>query len=163
MTKIKIMKTLTLTITALVLSTGLFAQEKERKIEKQEVRSIKKEVRMEEENGQKTLTIITSENGQETKEVYQGDAADKKLEELMTEHDVENDAEVNKEVKVEEIDGLKRVTVITKEGGTETVEVFEGPDADKKLMELESEGSAPKVRKEKRIKNEPVIREKSNM
>ncbi len=163
MTKIKIMKTLTLTITALVLSAGLLAQEKERKIEKEEVRSIKKEVRMEEENGQKTLTIITSENGQETKEVYQGEAADKKLEELMAEHDVEKDAEVNKEVKVEEIDGLKRVTVITKEGGTETVEFFEGPDADKKLMELESEGSAPKVRKEKRIKNEPVIREKSNM
>ena len=157
------MKTLTLTITALVLSAGLFAQEKERKIEKEEVRSIKKEVRMEEENGQKTLTIITSENGQETKEVYQGDAADKKLEELMAGHDVEKDAEVNKEVKVEEIDGLKRITVITKEGGKETVEVFEGPDADKKLMELESEGSAPKVRKEKRIKNEPVIREKSNM
>lgn len=81
----------------------------------------------------------------------------------MAEHDIEKDAEVNKEVKVEEIDGLKRVTVITKEGGKETVEVFEGPDADKKLMELESEGSAPKVRKEKRIKNEPVIREKSNM
>lgn len=157
------MKTLTLTVTALVLSTGLFAQEKERKIEKEEVRSIKKEVRMEEENGQKTLTIIISENGQETKEVYEGDAADTKLEELMSEYDIEKAAEVNKEVKVEEIDGLKRVTVITKEGGKETVEVFEGPDADKKLMELESEGSAPKVRKEKRIKNEPVIREKPNM
>ncbi len=114
------------------------------------VNEIKKEIRVENENGQKTVEITTTENGKVTKEVYTGEDADKKLAELENGGMVEVEEET-KEVRMEEIDGQKRLTVITKKNGQEDEEVYVGPDAEKKLKELELEGAAPKKMEVKKI------------
>ena len=65
----------------------------------QEVKEVKKEIRKEvnlqEENGEKTLTITTTENGKVTEEVYKGEAAEAKLAEFET-----KEGEVREEVNV---------------------------------------------------------------
>lgn len=94
------------------------AQEKQ--VVKKEVR---KEVKMEEENGVKTLTIRTSENGTEAVEVYKGEEADKKMAELEAQHGKAN--EVNEEVTVEEVNGKQVVRVKKTVDGQTTEEVKE--------------------------------------
>lgn len=58
---------------------------KEKSEGKKNSTEIKKEVKVEEENGEMTLTILTTENGQVKEEVYKGEAAKKKLKELEAE------------------------------------------------------------------------------
>lgn len=94
------------------------AQEKQ--VVKKEVR---KEIKMEEENGVKTLTIRTSENGTESVEVYKGTEADKKMAELEAQHGKGN--EVNEEVTVEEVNGQKVVRVKKTVDGQTTEEIKE--------------------------------------
>jgi hypothetical protein len=129
----------------------------------QEVKELKKEVRKEvnlqEENGVKTLTITTTENGVITEEVYKGEAAEAKMAEFET-----KEGEVREEVNVIENNGEKTVTVTKTVNGETTVEVFTGADADAKLKEMElgsSKETSPKkldVKLEKREfpKTEPV-------
>ena len=62
-------------IFALGWSINGLAQEEE----KQELR---KEVRIEENNGVKTMTITTSENGEVSEEVFEGEEAEAKLQEM---------------------------------------------------------------------------------
>ena len=76
------MKKIVLFIFTLTLGSFVMAQEKvkeEKKIE------ISKEVKMIEESGEKILTIVTTENGVTTEEIFKGEAADKKLAELKKE------------------------------------------------------------------------------
>ncbi|MGE0560600.1 MAG: hypothetical protein AB7O47_02175 [Flavobacteriales bacterium] len=47
--------------------------------------TVTKEVHVEDNNGEKVLTIATTENGKSTKEVYKGAEADAKLKELNAE------------------------------------------------------------------------------
>jgi len=129
----------------------------------QEVKEVKKEIRKEvnlqEENGEKTLTITTTENGKVTEEVYKGEAAEAKLAEFET-----REGEVREEVNVIDNNGEKTVTITRTVNGETTVEVFTGAEADAKLKELELDNSketSPKkldVKLEKREfpKTEPV-------
>ena len=102
----------------------------------QENKEIKKEVRMEDENGVKTLFITTTEKGVVTEETYTGEEAEIKMAELM-EGRGENE-EVTKEIEVEVVDGEKVVTIITSTKGKMRKEVYTGAEADAKLLELEN-------------------------
>ncbi|MDX2359413.1 MAG: hypothetical protein QNK23_01310 [Crocinitomicaceae bacterium] len=108
------------------LTSSIFAQNVE----------LKKEVRMEEENGVKTLTILTTENGNVTEEVYTGQEAETKLAEEMEGRGLEEG--VKKEIEVEEIDGVLTLTIITSNKGKIRKEVYTGVDAEKKLQDLEN-------------------------
>lgn len=102
----------------------------------QEVKELKKEVRKEvnlqEENGVKTLTITTTENGVITEEVYKGEAAEAKMAEFET-----KEGEVREEVNVIENNGEKTVTVTKTVNGETTIEVLTGAEADAKLKEMD--------------------------
>ena len=103
-------------------------------------KEIRKEVRMEEEDGVKTLTISTDDNGVVTEEVYVGEEADAKLAELMPQMEKVSEEVITEEEKIEvEVDddgNLKSVTVKKSSNGEETIEVFEGEEAQKKLDEI---------------------------
>lgn len=107
---------------------------------------IQKEIEVEEVNGIKTVTISTIENGVETKEVFVGEEAERKLAELEGKKDViseevnEESAEKKVEVTVDENTKEKNVVITTTINGEETVERYEGGEAEEKLKELEGEG-----------------------
>lgn len=159
-------KTIILSILSVALFSGSsFGQEtpkKERQVLKKEFKSIKKEVKMEEENGEKVLTIVTDENGKKTEEVYEGEAADQKMKEMNEAKEQRSDDQKTVEVKMVEVDGKKTLTLITKEKGEETIEVFEGEEAEAKLKEIENSELEDKRTNKKIIKEERVI-EKSKM
>jgi len=143
-------------------------------------KEIKKEVNVVQENGEKVMTVKTTENGKTTTEVFKGAEADKKMKELENEtarHQKEASKDPNKtvivqketvdmkdtkkkgiskEIKVEEKDGQKHLTIKTIENGTETIETFVGEAADKKLAELENETPQPGMKKEKVVKKEII-------
>ena len=138
-------KTLTfiVLIVACTLTGTVFSQEKKSK-------EIKKEVIMEEEDGVKTLTITTTSNGQKSEEKYTGEEADAKLAEMM-EGRGESD-EIKKEVKMEEVNGEKKLTIITSRKGKIREEVYIGEEAEAKMKELEkgeksSDGNVKIVKK----------------
>ena len=145
---------------ALVLfgSTSIFAQteKKVEKVEKIEKKEVRKEVKMEDLNGEKTLTISTSENGKLTEEVYKGPEAEKKLKEMEGSMKSE---EITEDIEVTDENGTKVVKIIRNENGKVTEEVYKGADADKKLKELEmNENSGKKMHKEeKRIEMKKEI------
>jgi hypothetical protein len=117
---------------------------------KKEVRlEITKEVNVQEINGVKELTIITNDNGIVTNETFKGEEATKKLAELQKEPTLQA---IREEVKVEEINGEKVVTIIKNTNGIETTEVFKGAAADAKLSEIEN---APVVK--------PVVKPTQNV
>jgi hypothetical protein len=147
------MKTTILSVMAIVfLSLNSFGQSKP--TEKQVKKEVKKEVRMEEENGVKTLTIVTTENGKTSEEIFKGEAAEKKMEELMAasngmKEEVQSE---KKEVRVEEINGVKHLKIITNKNGQETVEEFVGQEAEMKLKELEIEEPIKIEKKKEKVK-----------
>lgn len=148
-------------VTVALMSTTGYAQEKV-KTEKVEKKEIRKEVKVEEENGEKTLTIVTEENGKKTEEVYKGEKAEEKLAELMEAHGgMEEEKKETIEVKVEEIDGKKKVTIEKMKDGKKTVEVYEGDDAEKKLKEIG--GVEMEVKEERKMitKEKKVIKKES--
>ena len=99
-------------------------------------KEIKKEIRMEDNNGKRVLTIITTENGNVMEEVYEGRAADLKLTELRSDDSMEFKEE-SQEVRVEmDKNGQNKLTVITKKNGQEMEEVYVGLKADQKMKEL---------------------------
>ena len=120
--------------------TSAFAQEP--------VRQVKKEVQLEEENGIKTLTIKTLENGEEKVEVFEGAEADKKLEELGG---VTNSEKIKKEVKLVNENGKKKLTITTTNNGVVSEEVFVGKEAEEKLKEIEEHPENKLIKKEKKI------------
>ena len=133
------------------ISSHSFAQEK---VEKE----MRKEVRMEDENGVKTLYITTTENGKVTEEVYEGEEAEIKLAEMMDGRGQTD--EIKKEVEVEMIDGVKTVTIVTSRKGKMRKEVYTGTDADAKLKELRDAEPTKNVRVQKIEVREEVREEK---
>ena len=116
--------------------------------EKKEKHEIRKEVRMEDENGKKVLTIITTENGKVTEEVYEGSAADEKLKEFQRNDKVELKEE-RQEVKVEVIKGKTTLTITTTSGTNVNEEVYVGEEAENKIKEMGlSDGKMKRVEKE---------------
>jgi hypothetical protein len=113
-------------------------------------------INVEDENGEKKVTVTTSEEGEEIIETYQGNEADEYLEKMEEEHEMRIDIDVDidsdddhvwihdgdyknrieKDVRVEIQDGIKKVTVTTKEDGEKKVKVYEGDEADEYLDEV---------------------------
>jgi hypothetical protein len=157
----KTRSTLLATFVVCMLSGTSFAQEEVKK----EMRSIKKEVRIEEENGVQTVTITTDENGVKTEEVFTGEEAEKKMAEMAPEPpklSTTKGMEQRVEVNVEQQANDKKVTITKTSNGTETVEVYEGEEAETKLKELESETGTQFSGEEKKIvvKKKEVRRKK---
>lgn len=123
------MKLLYKSITVAVL--GLFSLNASAQVKKE----IKKEVKLEESKGEKVLTITTDENGNVTEEIYKGEAADKKMAEMNQETITEKTTE---DIKVEDVNGEKTVTITKRTNDKETVEVLKGEAAEEKLKEMES-------------------------
>lgn len=117
----------TLIVCLLVVTASNFSFSQNKKKE------VKKEIRMEEENGKKVLTILTEVGGVKSAEVYEGAEAEKKMEELKSEVSIE---EERQEVKLEDHDGQKTLTISTTKGGKVTEEIYVGTDAEKKMKEL---------------------------
>ena len=140
-----------------------------------------KKIKIEDENGEKKVTVTTKENGEEKTKVYKGKEADEYIEKLKDEEginfvgidddegniwitkdskvkiskdddentfdiyfetDGEEGEDIDKEVKVEVKDGEKKVTVTTTKDGGETVDVYEGEEADEYLKEEENKKKA---------------------
>lgn len=129
----------------MLVSVMTFAQQKE--VQKRE---IKKEVEMTDDNGQKKLVIKTEENGKVTEEVYKGDEADKKLAELQEGHKELNDGQETIQVKMEEVNGEKQLTVIENKGGMKTEKVYVGEEAEQKLKEYEQ--GKPGIKPQHKVK-----------
>ena len=148
------MKT-SLLITGLFLLTFTFHSTSQERVS---VKSeLKKEIEMEENNGEKTLTIRTSSNGTESVEVYKGEAAVNKLAELQKENNV--NGSVREEIFVVEKEGQKTVTVTRTENGSTSSQVLTGEAAERKLTELQNSGNqapAPAPKKEKRKEIERI-------
>lgn len=118
-----------------------------------------KKVKVEIKDGKKTVTVTTNQDGEEKVEVFEGDKAEKYLEENM-EHDIQfgdkdanfiimksphksgrnhafvevfddGEGSIEKKVDVEIIDGKKVVTIKTTKDGKETVIELDGEDAEK--------------------------------
>ena len=107
-----------------------------------------KRIKVEVEDGEKTVTGTTKEDGEEKTETYTGKEADEYLENMEGEHEIlidyeyESDGDhvwihnkgdahnIEKEVRVEIEDGVKKVTVKTTKDGEEKVEIYEGDNAD---------------------------------
>lgn len=102
----------------------------------QEQKEVRKEVRMEDENGVKKLHIITTTNNQVEEEIYEGEEAEAKLNELMG-GEAPTD-QVKKEIEVTKINGETKVIIKSISGGMMTEEVYIGEEAENKLKELES-------------------------
>lgn len=130
-----------------VFTGEVLAQDMKRK-------DVRKEVRMEDENGQKKLTIETTTNGVKTEEIYLGKEAEQKLAELEGKTSLKEETE---EVKVEEIGGLKRVIIKKTKDGKVTEEILTGEEADKFINEMEGSKSM----KKRVIKQDVRVVEKS--
>lgn len=158
------MKKTLLLLTVSLLAVSAFGQE-----EKKEVKhTIQKEINVEEENGEKVVTIVTEENGTKTEEVYKGEAAEEKLAELENQHaeiqviEVEEEIEQNvqKEVTMEEVNGEKVLTIKTIKDGKEEVEVLKGEAAEQRMKQMNSETHKHKEGKPHKmmIKEEKIIK-----
>ena len=79
------MKKIGIVIGALVFSTAVFGQVETEKKEVKKEMKIEREVKVTEENGQTKLEETTIESGVVRHEVYEGAAAQKRLEELKKE------------------------------------------------------------------------------
>lgn len=117
-----------LTIASISLFTFVACAQQEQKAQK--------EIRMEDENGEKTLYITTTSANEVTEEVYKGEAAEEKLQEIMAD-DIAGD-KMKKEIEVLKENGQTKVVIRTIEGGKITEEEYIGEEADKKLKELEN-------------------------
>lgn len=117
------------------------------------------QIEVEEENGEKTLTVITTEDGEEKIETFNGTEADKYLDKMEEEHNMlidvdidfdsdkdistkkiivhsnDNNHKIEEKVKVEVEDGKKKITITTTKDGEEKVKVLEGEEAEKYLKE----------------------------
>lgn len=115
-------------------------------------KTIKVNVEVEDENGEKKVTVTTTENGEEKVETFEGKEADEYLENMEDEHDTIIDIDVDdedniwihkiddaenieKNVKIEINDGVKKITETTTENGKKSVKIYEGEEAEKYLQE----------------------------
>jgi hypothetical protein len=73
-----------LTVTALIFASALIFSN-EVSAQTATSKEVKKEVNVEENNGEKVVTIKTTENGKTTTEVFKGEEANAKLAEMKTE------------------------------------------------------------------------------
>lgn len=120
---------------------SVFAQE--RKEVKKEIKSIKKEVKIEENNGETTLTIVTDENGKKTKEVYKGKEADAKIQELNRSTNASSANAGTQTVVVRAVTNDKEVTVKTN-SETKNQQIETKVEGTKKMKVKKREKAEPK-------------------
>lgn len=115
-------------IIALVSVENSFGQE-------QEKAETPMKVEVKEKNGELELKITKEEGGYPVEQIYRGEEAKKKLAEMEGES-----KDLGKQVEHEvTMDGdLMKLKVITRDNGNETIELFEGAEAEAKLKELEA-------------------------
>lgn len=101
-----------------------------------EKKTMKKEVRMEVVNGKKVLTIESTIDGKVKTETFTGAEAEAKMGELQKNEKMNIEGE-KKEVKVEKVDGETTLTITTTSRGKESVEVYTGAKAEKRIKEME--------------------------
>ncbi len=158
-------KTVLFTLFISLITTGLNAQVETTVKTSESAKAsnrVKKEVKMTNENGVKKLTITTDNNGSITEEVYEGDAADEKLADLQKDNPNVGKTEGEAmEVKMTEVNGVKQLKVIKRKDGKESIEIYEGEEAEKRLKEIEEQEKGEK--KQKVIIKEEKKIEKSNM
>ncbi len=125
------MKSITTILTCLLITivSGVSFSQVEKK-------TIKKEVRMEVVNGKKVLTIESAIDGKVTTETFTGAEAEAKMGELQKNEKMNLKGE-KKEVKVEKVDGKTTLTITTTIKGKESVEVYTGAEAEKRIKEME--------------------------
>lgn len=125
------MKSITTILTCLLITivSGVSFSQVEKK-------TIKKEVRMEVVNGKKVLTIESTIDGKVTTETFTGAEAEAKMGELQKNEKMNLKGE-KKEVKVEKVDGKTTLTITTTIKGKESVEVYKGAEAEKRIKEME--------------------------
>lgn len=118
-------------------TTGALAQS--------DTKQIRKEVQLEQLNDEIVLTIKTIDGDNITEEVYTDEEAEKMLTELekVDEEKIVSSQEVKEEISIEDVDGLKKVTVKRTENGIISEEVYIGEDADKKIQEIENRENRP--------------------
>ena len=112
---------------------------------KESTETIEKKVSIEEVNGEKHLTISTITNGDKIVEEFVGEEAEEKIKVLEKER-LTHEAMVGYEdkkidVRLEDKNGEKSLTIITTENGKEKIEVFEGDEVDPKLEEIKKENA----------------------
>lgn len=119
-----------------------FGQQKEN-----QTQEIKREVTMTNENGQKKLVIRTDNRGVISEEIFTGNEADEKLKEIEeSTANLEKDGE-KIEMRMEEVNGEKKLTVLTRKGSNAEEEVYYGEEAENKLIELQEKRGAQPVKK----------------
>lgn len=102
-------------------------------------KSVNKSIAVSDENGEKTVTITNSVDGDETVKVLTGEAAEdflKKHHERKGKHHnvrFHPKHEGSFEIEVEDENGIKTVTVTKSKAGEKTVEVFTGEEAERFL------------------------------
>jgi hypothetical protein len=134
----------------IIIGSGVVTAQTEKK-------EVRKEVKMEVVDGEKTLTINTTKGGKSTNEVYRGAEAEQKLQEI--EGSVKSEI-ITEDVKVTDENGEKVVRITRNENGKVTEEVYKGAEADKKLKELEMNNSKSMHKEEQRIEIKKEIHEK---
>ena len=124
------MKSITTILTCLLITivSGVSFSQVEKK-------TIKKEVRMEVVNGKKVLTIESTIDGEVTTETFTDAEAEAKMGELQKNEKMNLKGE-KKEVKVEKVDGKTTLTITTTSKGKESVEVYTGAEAEKRIKEM---------------------------
>ena len=104
-------------------------------------KEVSKEISVEDENGVKKVTIKSTEDGKTTVETFTGKEAEAKLKELENPASDENTVAVvdgvTIDVNMEEVDGVKTLTIKRTEDGKTATETYTGAEAETKLKELE--------------------------
>ncbi len=113
--------------------------------QKSEIRQIRKEVQMEQLNDSIVLTIKTIDGDKITEEVYTGEEAEKMLAELqkVDEEKIVSSQEVKEEIHIEDVEGIKKLTIKRTENGEISEQVYFGADADEKIKEMENRENMP--------------------
>lgn len=99
-------------------------------------KSVNKTIAVNEENGEKTVTITNTIDGNESVKVLTGDAAEEFLKKHHDKKGMHHDMrfsprpEGKMEIEVEDENGVKTVTVTKEHNGEETVEVLTGAEAE---------------------------------
>ena len=108
-------------------------------------------VEVEDKNGEKMVTVTTTEDGEEKVETFEGKEAEEYLENMEDDrdmiididsdednilvHKIEDTDNIGIDVKIELNDGVKKITETTTENGEKSVKVYEGEEAEKYLKE----------------------------
>jgi len=104
--------------------------------QKKEVKS-SVEVKVVKENEETKVVIRTNEDGKVKEEVFKGEEADKKAEEIKERYKTDEANDKKVEVRVEIINGQKIMTVSETSGDKVSVKVYQGDEVDEKLKEME--------------------------